>query len=198
MINLIPKDKKSNIAFARYNRIVLRWLIIMVVAVFGLFVIFGGSMFYIKQDIKAHETSIEDSKRSLAEQDEKKTLERIASISARMSLIVDVLSREVVFSKLLPHIGSIIPDGAALNGLTLSRDSQGGVDLVIAAVDYATASQALTNLQASESLLFESVDATNVNCDGVSNGIYQCQIEITAILVNDNPFLLLNQGEKNE
>lgn len=199
MINLIPNNKKNTITYARYNSVLLKWLIMILIVIAGLLVILGGSLFYIKQDIKAHEESINSSKKSLADQNEQATLERVSEVSGRLLLVVDVLSKEVVFSKLLPHIGSLMPNGASLNGLSLSRESAGGIDLTIGAANYIVAAQALANLQASESLLFESADANDIVCDGVSdNSTYPCQATIRAVLVKDNPFLLLNQGVSDE
>ncbi len=199
MINLIPSSQKKSMAYARRNSMILKWVIIMLIAIAGLLVIFGGSLFYIKQDIKAHENSIKSGQKSLSDQNEQKTLERVSEISGRLSLVVDVLSKEVIFSKLLPHIGSLMPEGASLNGLSLSRESAGGIDLTIGATNYIVAAQALANIQASENLLFENADANDIVCDGISNnGPYPCQATIRAVLVKDNPFLLLNQGAGNE
>lgn len=198
MINLLPQDRKRSIDYARKNVLMIRWMLIIIVAIVVLIVISGGSLFYLKQDVKAKEDSIANNKLSLSDQKEEESLKRVSEISGRLSLVVDVLSREVVFSKLIPHIGSLIPDGAALNGLSLSRDTEGAIDLSISALDYNIASQALTNIQASESLLFEGADANNVVCEGITEGPYPCVASIRAVLVKDNPFLLLNQDKLNE
>lgn len=198
MINLLPQDRRDSIDYARKNVLLLRWIMIILIAILLLIVIAGGSLFYLKQDVKAREESIAKNKQSLSDQKEEETLKRVSEISGRLSLVVDVLSREVVFSKLIPHIGSLIPDGAALNGLSLSRDTEGALDLSISALDYNTASQALINIQASESLLFEGADANNVTCEGITEGPYPCLVSIRAVLVKDNPFLLLNQENLNE
>lgn len=198
MINLIPSEKKTTIAYARRNAFLLRWLSMISLAVIGLFIIFGGSMFYLKQESKAFEQSISTTQKSLESQKEKETLERVAEISGRLSLVVDVISREVVFSELIPHIGALMPNGTVLQGLSLSRDTQGGLDLSIGATDYITASQALVNLQSSDSLLFEGADANNIVCEGIEDPVYTCVASIRAVIVKDNPFLFLNQEKKNE
>lgn len=198
MINLLTDERKKSIAYAKRNNQLLKWLIILGVALGGMVIIFAGSLFYIKQDIKAHEVSIAKSQASLEAQDEKGTLERVTEISGRLSLVVDVLSREVVFSKLLPHVGSLMPEGTSLNGLTLSRDTQGGIDLSIGARDYYTASQVLTNLQASDNQLFANADANSVDCESSTNAFYPCEVTIRAVLVKENPFLLLNMEDKDE
>ena len=198
MINLIPTDKKTSIAYARRNTIMLRWLSMVSLAVLGLAIIFGGSMFYLKQENKAYAQSIASTKKSLESQKEKETLDRVAEISGRLSLVVDVISREVIFSKLIPHIGALMPDGTVLQGLSLSRDTEGGLDLSIGARDYISASQALVNLQSSDSLLFEGADANNVTCEGIEDPVYKCVASIRAVIVKDNPFLFLNQEKTNE
>lgn len=198
MINLIPASNKASIYYARRNSFILGWLSLILFAVIGLVIILGGSMFYIRQEIKSNEQSIKTAQESLASQNEKETLERVAEISGRLSLAADVISKEVLFSKLLPYIGALMPDGTVLQGLSLSRDTQGGLDLTISATDYITASQALVNLQASDSLLFEGADANNITCDGSTDPVYKCVASFRATLVKDNPFLLLNQGAKDE
>lgn len=198
MINLMPKEQKTSIAYARRNSQMLRWVSMMIIAVVGLVVISAGSLFYIKQESKAYQQSIVDTEKDLKDQNEEKTLERVGEIGGRLSLVVNVLSREVLFSKLLPHLGSVIPDGAILQELSLSRETVGGIDLSIGAVDYETASQILVNLQASESLLFQGADVNNVVCEGTENPKYPCLVSIRAVLVKDNPFLLLNSEDNNE
>lgn len=198
MINLLPPQKKSAIVYGRYNARILRWLTLIVIALLGLAIVMLGSLFYIKQDMRSHEVSIESSKKSLNEQGEQNILKQASDISGRLTLVENVLSKEVVFSKLLPHIGSLIPDGAMLNSLVLSRDTQNAIDLSISAKDFETASQTLTNIRSSDSLLFEEADANSVTCNDTENKGYPCIASIRATIVADNPFLLLNEEQSNE
>ncbi len=197
MINLIPPARKDSIRFARYNSTALGWIVGILLAILGLIVIAGGGLFYIRQDIKNHEQSIINTEADLKKQNQEETLKRAEEVSGRLSLVVNVLSKEVLFSKLLRHLGTLMPDGAILNNLSLSRDKAGGIDLSISAVNEFVASQALVNLQDSQNLLFSAADTNRITCENVDT-IYVCETTIRAVLVEDNPFLILNQGEDSE
>ncbi len=197
MINLIPTDHKQAISYARQNSKLIGWLTGILVAVVGLAIIAGGGLFYINQDINTYKATIDNSKQKLKAENEEETLARVDEISGRLSLVVDVLSREVLFSKLLPHVGSLMPNGTVLDNLSLSRDQVGGIDLSIGAVDEFAASQALVNLQTSENILFTGADANSVTCENKDTA-YACTVSIRAVMVEDNPFLLLNQGGQDE
>lgn len=199
MINLIPPSTKEEIAYGRKNSLMVRWVIGIALALAGLVVIGGGSLFYLKQDSKNYQKSIEEAELSLEQQGEKQVLEKVGEISGSLSLVVDVLSREVLFSKLLPHLGSLMPDGTILRDLSLNREQTGGINLSIGAINEFTASQALINLQNSEEVLFNGADANSINCEGDEKQMpYICTASVTVLLTGENPFLLLNQGAKDE
>ncbi len=192
MINLIPTDHKQAITYARYNSKLVGWLIGIVIAVAGLGLIASGGLFYINQDINHYKASIAESKELLKEENEEETLARVEEVSGQLSLAVDVLSREVLFSKLLPHLGTLMPDGTILENLSLSRELGGGIDLSIGATDEFRASQALANIKADDNLLFTAADANRITCENKDTD-YVCTAFIRATLVEKNPFMLLNQ-----
>lgn len=198
MINLIPDTQKEVILFARRNNLLVKWVIGVAIAVAGLALIAGGGLFYLRQDSNTYANSIEQARTNLKAQDEKETLDTIGEISGRLSLAVDVLSKEVQFSKLLPYIGTLMPDGTILNDLSLSRDTAGGIDLSIGAVDYQAASQALVNLQQTDDpSLFKGADANSIDCEGSEDEApYVCTASIRVVLAEKNPFQLLQQGNK--
>lgn len=197
MINLIPTDHKQATTYARYNTKLVGWLIGIAIAVVGLAIVVGGGLFYINQDISNYKVSNNEAEATLKADNEEETLSRVAEISGRLSLVVDVLSKEVLFSKLLPYLGTIMPDGTVLESLSLSREQAGGIDLSIGAVNEFAASQALANIKAEDNLLFTAADANSITCENKET-IYLCTVSIRAVLVDENPFLLLNQGETNE
>lgn len=198
MINLLPPEQKQVIRYARLNSRMLGWLNGAAIVFAGLAVITGGSLFYLNQDITGLQRTIDDAEHSLKVQKEDETLKQVAAMSGNFSLVVDVLSREVQFSKLLQHLGTLMPSGTILQDLSLSRDGTRGLTLTIGATDYDRAAQALVNLQSDQSLLFAGADATSVNCENDDLAPYICIAEIQTILTEDNPFLLLNQGVGDE
>lgn len=90
-----------------------------------------------------------------------------------------------------------MPDGTILENLSLSREQSGGIDLSIGAINEFAASQALANIKTDNNLLFTAADANSIICENVDTP-YICTASIRAILVDENPFLLLNQGASNE
>lgn len=198
MINLIPPDKRQSIRFGRLNTRLAGWLNSALFVFVGLAIITGGSLFYLRQDSSNLQESIDGTKKELAAQDEAETLSQVSEMSANFTLVVDVLSREILFSKLLQHLGSVMPTGTVLQDLRLSQDGSRGLTLSIGAIGYNQAAQALVNLQSDESLLFTGADATSINCENDQLAPYICIAQVNTILAEDNPFLLLNQGESNE
>ncbi|MBA2279098.1 hypothetical protein H0V99_01490 [Candidatus Saccharibacteria bacterium] len=199
MINLMPPEYRQAISFSRRNTALIKWLIGIGIAATGLVLIAGGSMFYLKQDSKSLQQSIDSTKADLKSSNEEETLKRVAEISGSLKLVVDVLSREVLFSKLLQQIGLVMPSGTILQDLSLSRDLQGGIDLLVGASSYNTATQAQVNLQDQANGIFEKADIQSLSCEessGVSG--YPCQASMRALFIKDNnPFLLLNQEKDN-
>ena len=197
MINLMPPDKKQAIHYARHNTTLIGWITSIGFAALGIVLIAGGGLFYLKQDTKSYQAAIADTRAELHAQNETETLARVSEISGSLKLVVDVLSREVLFSKLLQQIGLVMPPGTILQDLSLSRDLAGGIDLLVGSVSYDAATQAQVNLQDASNGIFEKADIQGLNCDETKEGtVYICQTEIRALFLKDNPFLLLNQSEE--
>ncbi len=199
MINLMPPAHKESLSYARRNSALLKWILGIGVGALGIVLFAGGSLFYLKQDTRSLQRSIEASEADLKIQDEAETLKRVDEISGRLKLVVDVLSKEVLFSKLLQQIGLVMPSGTILQDLRLNKDLQGGIDLTIGAVNYNAATQVQVNLQDPANGIFEKADLQNISCSTEEDvGDYPCQVEIRALFIKDNnPFLLLNQEGTN-
>lgn len=189
MINLMPPDAKQSIRYSRLNTHLLHWtfgslaIIIAMVAT----VILGG--FFI-DNAKSHlNHSIEGSKKTIADQKLEQYQKQAENISDGLKLIVQVLSKEVLFSKLLQQIGSVMPEGAILGDIQLSNSVNGAIDLTANALDYKAATQVQVNLQDQKNNLFEKVDTQSINCNdgGQQNGSttvnskYKCQIIVRAL-----------------
>lgn len=199
MINLMPPAQKEAILYARRNNFLIRWIVAILLAAVGIVVVAGGSLFYLSKDTKAYEEKNNETKAILAAQNETETLSRVSEISGSLKLVVDVLSSQVIFSELLPHIGEIMPSGTVLQDLSLNSQLKGGIDLEIGAVSQQAAAQAQVNLSDRANGVFEKADINSLTC-GVSDEPtpYPCKVTIRALFINgENPFLLLNQGDDN-
>src|SRR3989304_3430954 len=85
------------------------------------------------------------------------TQKSVQEISDNLKLVVQVLSREILFSKLIKQIGTAIPPSAVLTDLKIAKTS-GGIDLTAVAIDYSTATQVQVNLQDPDNKIFDKAD----------------------------------------
>jgi len=191
MINLLPPDVKKSIEFARYNTVLVRWLMALIAAIAGVFIIILIGQMYLTRTTDNITQSTEVVMKSLEEQNLEETQQEVQNISNSLNLVVQVLSRQVQFSDLIRQVGSIIPEGAVLTGLTINQ-TNGGIDLLADATDYNTATQVQVNLEDPENQIFETADIINIRCEQASDNAYPCQITIRALFGENSQFLLIS------
>ncbi|HSX43704.1 MAG TPA: hypothetical protein VLE69_00170 [Candidatus Saccharimonadales bacterium] len=193
MINLLPADVKQNISYARHNTKLLRWSFVLLISIAGAATIVLIGLFYINQSTKSYAAQVEKTKAELNAQKLPETQAKVEDISSSLKLVVQVLSREILFSKLIKQIGAAIPAKASLTGLSISKVS-GGIDLTAVASDYNTATQIQVNLQDPTNQIFNKADIVNISCasNAVADPRYPCNVTIRAQFASNNPFLFIN------
>lgn len=199
-LNMMPPDAKSAISYARKNIHLFHWTIgcLVIIIAMAATVIVGG--FYIDNSKHNLSTSIEQTKTTITNQKLDKIQAQAQSLSGGVKLIVQVLSKEIQFSKLLQQLGALMPSGATLGNVQLSNKVNGALDLTANAIDYESATQVQVNLQDPKNNLFDKVDTISVTCNDGStstNGTgqvsakYRCQILIRAQFKADAAVTLL-------
>lgn len=191
MINLMPTEAKKNILYARRNASLFKWTIgcLIIIAAMAATVVLGE--FYIDNAKHSLTKSIASTKQTIKDQKLDKVQAQAQDLSDGVKVIVQVLSKEVLFSKLLQQIGNLMPDGATLGDVQLSNTVNGAINLTANAVDYQAATQVQVNLEDPKNNLFSKVDTQSVTCSDSSQtttGIvskYKCQILVRA-LFKDN------------
>jgi len=193
MINLLPPDVKQNIAYARHNTKLLRWSVALLIGIAGVGIVVIFGLFYMHQSINAYATQRQRTQDELKVQKLDETQKQVEDLSSSLKLVVQVLSREVLFSQLLKQIGAAMPAKSSLTGLQISK-TQGGIDLTAVAADYNTATQVQVNLQDPANKIFDKADITNITCASTSTADprYPCTINIRAQFAKNNPFLFIN------
>ncbi len=203
MINLMPPEFKRNLIYARRNLTLVKWLTAVFVAVIGVVIIVTGGYLYINQSTRAYAGEVARHKESLAKQELEQTQKRTEDISNSTKLALQVLSRQVLFSELMRQIGAVMPSGASLQSLSISK-LEGGIDLQAVAVDYQTGSQVQINLADPTNKIFEKADIVNINCASATsqneavNKRYPCQVNIRALFSKDSSYLYTNSSAKVE
>ena len=196
MINLMPPQAKEDVTYARRNALLIKWIIAVVIAAVGSLLIIGFGQIYLTQTAKTYQKQIDEGQTQLKIQKLEETQARVNEISGNLKLVVQVLSRNILFSKVLRQVGAAIPSGAVLTDLTINN-VQGGIDLTFEAKDYQTGSQIVLNLQDPENKVFEKADIEEISCDSElqSNRTYLCQVSVRALFGDKSPFLFINDGE---
>lgn len=190
MINLLPPDVKQNITYARRNTQLLRWSIILLLSIVSVFGFVGAGTLYMNSSIKTIGAQVASGQEQLKLAKTEDTQKRVEEISGSLKLVVQVLSRQVQFSKLLQQIGSAMPPGSILTNLSITK-IQGGIDLSAAARDYQTATQVQVNLQDPKNKVFDKVDIISITCESTTYRNYPCLVTVRAQFTKDNPFLFI-------
>lgn len=189
MINLLPEETREDYRYARRNRQLAHWLSAFGVALALLGIIATYGVLSIQQQSNGYNSQVEASKQILKQNHLDETNAQIKDISTSFSLVVNVLGREVLFSKLLQQITSVIPSGVVLSGLNIDQGN-GGITLDARARSYAAATQLQVNLTDPRNQIFAKADIENIGCSG--SATYPCTVTIQALFGPNNPFLFIN------
>lgn len=125
----------------------------------------------------------------------KSTNSQITNFTTTFRLVSKVLGQEILFSKMITAIGSAMPSGTALSGLSINNTST-GINLTANATSYNSATQIQVNLSDPSKNLFKNVDIVSINNNSgsASNNNYPFVVSLRALFNNTNQFLLINQS----
>lgn len=202
MINLLPPDIKDSVSYARRNTQLARWVGLIMISFAGVAVVVVFGLLYMNQSITSNHKQIADTREQLKAQKIDETQKQVEDISNSLKLVVQVLGKEVLFSKLLKQTGAAMPPNTVLMNLSINK-LQGGIDLQAAARDYHAASQVQVNLQDPQNKIFSKADIVSISCTTTTNApagsmaaLYPCSVNIRAQFAQNNPFLFINSGAK--
>lgn len=202
MINLLPPELKQGYKYARFNRHMLHWIVAFVVAIVGVAVITTGGLLLMQSSINTYKTRIASAQAQLASQNLTGVEAQVTTISNNLKLMVKVLSKEILFSKLLSQLGTITPSNVELTGLSISQ-AQTAIIITAQASNYNAATQLEANLSSPNNQIFSKADLVSVTClsgaqqQQLANSNYPCTVNIQAVFANNNPFLFINaSGQK--
>jgi Tfp pilus assembly protein PilN len=194
MINLLPPSLKQDYRYARANRRLVEWAVAFALGIIGVAIITGAGLFMMQRSIDTNQTSIAHTKAQLASENQDQVKHKVSTISHNLKLMVQVLSKEVLFSKLLARLGNVTPQGAALTDLSISQDAS-AIDITAKTSGYGAATQLQANLSDPSNRVFSQADLVSASCDSKSsdkNAKYPCTAHIRALLSKDSPFLFIN------
>jgi len=199
MINLLPPEYKENITYARRNRKLLNWSLALVFSLLILMFIIGGGYLFMNQSIKNQSAQVEKAEQHLKNEKVDETKNRLDEISSNTKLVLQVLSREILFSSLLRQLGASLPAGSTLQSIQIDK-VEGGISLKALAKDVESATQIQVNLEDPKNKIFEKADIESISCiPDSSNSAYPCTVQLRALFSKDNPYLYIsNTSNKSE
>ena len=193
MINLLPPEIKQGYRYARRNVQLGRWVIICLLALVGLGAITTYGLLNLHQSTTQSKNQIAAAEALFKKEDFSGTQKQVQDISSSFKLVVQVLSKEVLFSQLIKQIGASMPDNAYLTGLTISQ-IQGSLNITANATNYQAATQVQVNLADPANKIFSKADIESITCQSVVDPAYPCVVTIKALFATDNPFLFINSS----
>ncbi len=193
MINLLPTDLRQEYVFARRNTQLRRWAFALLFGLVGVGLVTTGGMLYIQRSIDTYSSQVVQAEDSLKQQKLDETRKHSEDITSSLKLVVQVLSREVLFSKLLTQIATVTPPDTSLTDLSISK-VQGSLDITAITTDYKSATQLQVNLQDPANKIFSKADIQTISCTANSaNPKYPCTVTLKALFSENNPFLFINK-----
>ncbi|HEX7963018.1 MAG TPA: PilN domain-containing protein [Candidatus Saccharimonadales bacterium] len=196
MINLLPPEMKLDYRYARRNRRLVRWSVGLLVALAGLAGLTGSGLLIMGHAEHQRSQEVTAVQQRLASQNVTETEKQVTTISNNLKLMVTVLSKEILFSRLLTQLGSVTPPGTALTSLSISQTA-GAIDITAGTKNYGDAAQLQANLADPANRIFSKADIDSISCSSNStqNSIYPCSVTIKALFASDNPFLFINKDK---
>jgi Tfp pilus assembly protein PilN len=196
MINLLPPASKQSYRYAKRNVGLLRWVLVGLVSL----LILGGIGTYgwlsLHQSITNYQGQIATTQATLTKSKLTQTDAQVQDITNSFRLVVKVLSQEVLFSKLLKQMATVLPSGVNLTNLTIVTVQSGsGLDITADATNYTAASQLQVNLADPKNQIFASADIVSITCSskGAVDPTHPCTVVLRTQFAQNNPFLFINQ-----
>lgn len=203
MINLLPPDLKQNYRYARRNRRLVFWAFAFLAGIVGAAILTGSGLIIMNRSINTNKTEITAIEDRLASQNSSNAQKEVKAISNNLKLMVTVLSKEILFSKLLVQLGNTTPPNVVLTNLSISQ-AESAIDITARATNYNAAAQLQANLADPANKIFSKADIVNISCadtrtstKGISTS-YPCTVTIRALFADDNPFLFINTGKAGQ
>lgn len=199
MINLLPPEVKESMLYARRNTRLRHWIAAVMFGVFGILVIVGVGQLYLQQSIHAYNQQVAAGELELKAQKLDETQAKVQQLSGDLKLVVSVLQKEILFSKLLAQIGAALPTGSVLTNLSINK-VQGGLDLQAATTNSQTATQLQLNLQDPKNKIFEKADLISIQCTSNAKATsgdplksqYPCTAQLRALFAKNNSFTFIS------
>lgn len=176
MINLLPPDAKTQITAARANRLLLRYNILLLVAIAFLLAAIGFVYIYLGNAKVAAEAAIQE---NISRVGDYAAVEAEAnSLKQDLANAKQILDSDVTYTKVILEIAKVLPPGVVLDTLNLDSATFGTPTALTAKVrDYPTVLTLKDSLQNSN--LFSGVSIQTISSDGTGEYPLTATLSVT-------------------
>lgn len=198
MLNLLPPDLKLHYRFARRNTSLVGVLSQFGVGLIVMVLIAVAGTIYLSQTAGVAKERVTSAQKRLDQENYSAVESQVTEMSNNLKLAVTVLSKEVLFSKLLKQLAVIVPSNVSLSGIKISQ-LEGAVDITALTKDYQSATQLQVNLADPDNQIFSKADVISITCtagNSTANANYPCTVIIRALFAKNNSFYLINNSKK--
>lgn len=134
MINLISPVRKDELRFAKLNRVVLRYLRLIIVLLIVIGGILGGTLYYIGT-LKTH-VAADVATKKLEIAKNTPFMKQAQDVSDRLIAIKSIQASQTRFSLLLDDLAKVLPQGVAIDTITLTGDDSKPVRIAVTGNSY--------------------------------------------------------------
>lgn len=182
MINLLPPEVKSEVVAARTNLLLLRYNILLIIAILFAFGAVGFSYFYLASTKASAETTIADNKSQVSGYTSVES--EAASFKQSLANAKQILDSDITYTKVILEISSLLPSGVVLNNLSLDS-SQFGKPTVFSAKakDYSDVLALKSALQSSS--LFSDVSIQTISNSTSAQDEYPLDVSLSVTIRKD-------------
>jgi Tfp pilus assembly protein PilN len=175
MINLIPNDLRDERVYGRRNRLLIGYILALLLTAVIVATIMVGSLRFVGADEANLKNSITANQAQVTTLEAK--IKDLSTISSRLDTANKLQDSSIIFSDLIPSIGSLLPAGSVLTSLSLSGGNFDPLTLNIRMSSANLAPVLQRNLVDSE--LFEAADIVSI-ASGESDEQYGVTVALSA------------------
>ncbi|MCD8561578.1 PilN domain-containing protein [Candidatus Saccharibacteria bacterium] len=169
MINLLSDERKDEIRAARVNVILVRYIVIIAVAI--VFLLGSLALSYAILEVTRQSAQAQISANDVKSDVYKETREQVESLGQSLQTAKTILDNEVPYSKVLTGIGQLMPEGTIIDTVTLTSASFSGSPTTLKV--YAKTSEAAVALQSRfqssplfSGVSFQTIEESDETIDG--------------------------------
>jgi len=177
MINLLPLNEKKLIRAGRANRLLIRYVLLILALMVGLTAVFSFVWLYLRNTEQSAQRKIAESEASSKQL--QSTVSQIESFKSNLSSANQILAKRIDYSGIILRYASTIPSGVIIDTMTLSPTIAGEpTELVAQAKDAATVIKLKDSLN--DSPYFSDAYFTEVSRN--AEGPYQYTIRLSVTI----------------